>query len=106
MAPARLAIHAAASAQPAFTGMALTLNSTPSSTKARALLSVPGAMNCGTKARKNSATLGLSTLVQKPPRNTLCSEAATGGADCAAAMAAPLPPPARENSMRTPIHSR
>ena len=28
------------------------------------------AMNCGTKARKNSATLGLSVLVQKPCLNT------------------------------------
>eukprot|EP01034_Spumella_vulgaris_P034620 gene34621-42708_t len=55
---ARRAIHDAASAQPTLTGMALMLNSTPSSTKASALLSVPGAMNCGTKARKKMATLG------------------------------------------------
>ncbi|MNT70364.1 hypothetical protein D3C72_2087420 [compost metagenome] len=77
---ARRAIHDAASAHPTLTGMAFTLNSTPSSTKASALLSVPGAMNCGTKARKKMATLGLSTLVQKPPRNTLRSGVCGAGA--------------------------
>ena len=81
----------AASAQPTLTGMALMLNSTPSSTKASALLSVPGAMNCGTKARKKMATLGLSTLVQKPPRNTLRSGVCGAGAACAAASAT-VPP--------------
>ena len=28
-------------------------------------------MNCGTKARKKIATLGFSTLVQKPPQEDL-----------------------------------
>ena len=98
----------AASAQPTLTGIAFTLNSTPSSTKASALLSVPGAMNCGTKARKKMATLGLSTLVQKPPRNTLRSGVCGAGAACAAASAALLPPsaPGLDSSMRTPIHIR
>ena len=54
------------------------------------------------------ATLGLSTLVQKPPMKMLRSVALAAGADWAAAIAAllPLSPEALENSMRTPIHSR
>ncbi len=69
--PTRRAVQPAASAHATLTKIALKLNSTPSRKKARALSSVPGAMNCGTKARKNSATLGFRALVQKPPRNTL-----------------------------------
>ena len=64
------AIHEAASAQPTLTGMALMLNSTPSNTKASALLSAPGAMNCGTKARKKMAVFGLSRSTRSPARNT------------------------------------
>src|SRR4029450_14149588 len=41
-------------------------NVNPSVTKARILLLVPGSMNCGRNARKNSATLGFRTLVRTP----------------------------------------
>src|SRR4030095_5742240 len=41
-------------------------NVNPRVTKARILLLVPGSMNCGRNARKNSATLGFRTLVRTP----------------------------------------
>src|ERR1700676_358438 len=48
----------------------------PSSAKAAALCGESAATNCGRKARKNSATFGLSRLVSAPCRNTWRSEIA------------------------------
>ena len=73
---ARVAIQAAASAQPAFTNTLFTLNRLPRAMNTSALLSASGAMNCGTKARKKIATLGLSAFVRNPPTNTFHSGSA------------------------------
>ena len=61
-------------------------------------------MNCGTKARKNSATLGFSTLVQKPPRKTLFRLRGAGRRGHRDQVGAPAT--RATNSMRTPTHSR
>src|SRR3990167_2660107 len=102
---ARRAIQAAASAQPTLTGMALTLNSVPSARNTQVVCSTLGAMNCGTKARKKMATLGLSTLVQKPPLNTRRRSTDTSGA-AVRVSASSGPPLARERSSFTPTYSR
>src|SRR6478735_3883740 len=52
-----------------------TLKSTPSAAKASALCGASAAMNCGTNARKKSATFGLSALVRKPCQKTVESRA-------------------------------
>ncbi|MNG41496.1 hypothetical protein D3C84_1307150 [compost metagenome] len=48
--------------------MPLILKMQPSTMKASAFSGAAGSMNWGTKARKKSATLGLSTLVSRPCR--------------------------------------
>src|SRR4051812_8075589 len=98
------AIHAAASAQPMFTGTLLMLNSARSSRNASVLSPASGAMNCGTKARKKIATFGFSTLVQKPPRKTACRLAS--GASCASVRRSAAVSGARAMSRRQPTQSR
>ena len=46
--------------------MPLILNSTPKNIKASALFGASAVINCGTKARKNNATLGFKVLVRNP----------------------------------------
>ena len=45
-------------------------NAVPKTKKAAVLWGTCGAMNCGTKAKKNKATLGFNTLVSSPRRNS------------------------------------
>ena len=56
----------AVTAQPTLTHKPLKLNSKPGSKNASGLLDTSGAMNCGIRARKNSAALELSVFVQMP----------------------------------------
>jgi hypothetical protein len=100
-APTREASQAAASAQPMLTHRPLKLNSRPSSRKASALFSTAGAMNCGTNARKNNATLGFSAFVQKPRRKIVFKSATTGLAPSSA-----MAEGARDINMRRPTYSR
>ena len=55
-------------------------NHAPSTRKLKALSGAAASMNCGRKARKNSATFGLSTFVSRPWRKVRPS----GGASSAA----------------------
>src|SRR6202021_4239805 len=53
-----------------FQAVPLMLNTTPSRGKAGIFVVLPASMNCGTKARKKSATLGFNTLVKNPCQKT------------------------------------
>ncbi len=67
---------ATTAANPTFTAVPLTAKIEPSTTNAGSLLGVAASMNCGRKARKNSATFGFSALVRKPCTNTRANGAA------------------------------
>src|ERR1043166_9739085 len=72
----RLAAFAAEAATKRHQSVPLKIKTAPSSRKASGLCWEAPSTNCGRKARKNSATLGLSTLVSAPCQNTDASEAA------------------------------
>ena len=80
--------------------MPLEMKIRPSDRKASVLWADSAATNCGRKARKNSATFGLSTLVSAPCQNTRESDVS-------------LPAPAasaigreRDSSIWTPVNNR
>jgi hypothetical protein len=88
-----------------------TTNTAPSSRKAEVLSTVPGAMNCGRKARKNKATFGFSTLVSSPMRKSC--QALRGGGEvdarprpAAPGGCAPCPRPATAGRPRRPLDGR
>ena len=91
--------------------MPLKMKIRPSAMKASALCGASAATNCGRKARKNSATLGLSTLVSAPCQNTFDSEpasvaAAARSAACARARQQHPDADQAEIGRASPLHQR
>src|SRR5688500_19663912 len=98
-APNCVATRAAHQATNRFQSVPLKLKTSPRNRKDSALLGASGAMNCGKNARKKSATLGFSTFVSKPCRNTV--ESGAGGSD-----AEVVGSRGRESRNETPTYSR
>jgi hypothetical protein len=86
------------------TSVPLATKSAPSAMKARAGRGDEGSMNCGTKARKNSATLGLSTDTSTASRKIAVDGrgAAACRTEAASASDAPAGRASRATSIRIP----
>src|SRR3954464_12692201 len=97
----RPAAVAANAATPMHHSVPLTTKIRPSTTNAAARFGESELTNCGRKARKNSATFGLSALVRAPCKNTCRSETA---ALCASALRACAC--GRESNILAPIKQR
>src|SRR5262249_21370001 len=98
------ATFAANHATPRHHKVPLRVNTRPSARNASTFEGASGSMNCGRKARKNSATFGLRTLVRKPWQKTTRSGTdarASPGAPAASARSWP-----RATIMRIPRQTR
>src|SRR5687768_59779 len=83
-----------------FQRVPLILNSRPKNRKESTLLAAAASTNCGKNARKNRATFGLSTFVQKP-----CTNIVRNGAPSAAPAVA-LDGRPRERISEIPTYTR
>ena len=96
----RPAAFAAKAATPRHHSVPLKMKIRPSIRKASVLCGGSAATNCGRKARKNSATFGLSALVSAPCQNTRRSDVSSPGAIASAGGRG------RDSSIWTPVNSR